>query len=445
MRFDINAAFPKKLGFLIFKNAAYKVAHGGRGAAKSWGFARALLLRGMKKKERILCVREVQNSIAESVHKLLSEQIEKMGLQEFYTVKKTTIVGANGTEFIFSGIHRNIRKVKSKEGITICWAEEADSISKAAWDILIPTIREEGSELWISFNPNLASDDTFKRFVLDPPKDSIVVQMNWRDNPWFTDKMNDDRVEMKRKDPDGYLNVWEGKCRHAVEGAIFANELRDATLGKNGVSRIMRVPYNPTVPVHTFWDLGWSDMVAIWLAQKVGFEYHVIGYMEDAQKTVAHFVKELDKLDYVYGTYHLPHDGNNKLLAANGASVKKLLQAAKPSGTIRVLPNVSLTSQINYARTVFPLCYFDEKNCEQGLERLRRYKYDIDEETRQRKKLPTHDDNSHGASAFMGFAISIKHVDKKKRPEEKQEQGSSAHPEFGEFVPGNTPSLAWMG
>lgn len=448
MRFDVKAAFPEKLGFLIFKKAPYKVAHGGRGAAKSWGFARALLILGMQEKHRILCVREIQNSIADSVHKLLSEQIDKMKLRTadgkpFYTVQKTSIVGANGTEFIFSGIKNNTRNVKSKEGITICWAEEADSISKVAWDILIPTIREEGSELWISFNPRLASDETYKRFVLSPPDGAIVVQMNWRDNFWFTDKMNGDRLDMKRKDPDGYLNVWEGKCRHAVEGAIFAKEIRDATMGKNGISRITRVPYNPTVPVHTFWDLGWSDMVAIWLAQKVGFEYHLIGYLEAAQTEVGWFLKELDKLDYVYGTTYLPHDGSSKLLAANGASVKKLVQDLRPGRQVRVLPNVTLGSQINYARTVFPLCYFDEKACEQGIERLRKYKYEVDEETGQRRRLPTHDDNSHGASAFMGFAISIKHIDKKKRPQEEVPKDDLTS-EFGPFVQQGNAGLEWM-
>lgn len=440
MRFDVSAAFPEKLGFLIFQKAPYKIAHGGRGAAKSWGFARALLLIGMQEKHRILCVREVQNSIAESVHKLLSEQIELMGLTEFYEVKKTSIVGLNGTEFIFSGIHRNTRNVKSKEGITICWAEEADSISKEAWDILIPTIREEGSELWISFNPRLASDETYKRFVLSPPKDAIVVEINWRDNPWFSEKQNQDRLDMKRKDPDGYLNIWEGKCRHAIEGAVFAAQIRDATLKR----RIRHVPYDPSAPVHSFWDIGWRDMVAIWLAQKVGFEYRLIGYLEDSQKEAGYFLKEIDKFEYVNGIIHLPHDGENKQFAANGGSVKKLIQGLRPSQRVKTLPKVSLASQINYARTIFPMCYFDEQACEQGLERLRRYKYDVDEETGQRDRVPLHDENSHGASAFMGFAISIKHVDKKRRQEEKPDKDDPSHPQFGQFVPQEDAGLAWM-
>jgi len=434
---DVTAPFPRKLG-ILFEPKRYKIIHGGRGGGKSWGIARALLLLGMRKKLNVLCAREVQDSIKKSVHKLLVTQINKLGLAQFYTVFDDKIAGSNGTEFTFSGIHRNVDNVRSTEDIDIVWVEEAKSVTKNSWDVLIPTIRKPGSEIWISFNPELASDETYKRFVLNPPENAFVVQMSWRDNPWFTKENNDDRLQSKRDDPDGYLNIWEGYCRHAIEGAIFAKELRDATLRK----RILHVPYDPTMPVHTFWDIGWSDLVAIWSAQKIGFEYHVIGYMEDSQKTVAWFLSELDKKGYVYGVHHLPHDGKSGHLAANGGSVRKLVKDA--GRTTRVLPRLSTTAQINYARTVFPLCYFDETECAVGLERLRRYKFEIDEESGERDRVPLHDINSHGASAFMGFAVSIKHVDKKDKPEDKPDRTGMAHSEFGDFVPAEGVHLGWM-
>ena len=174
----INAQFPTKTKFL-FKPCRYKVLFGGRGSGKSWAMARALLLLATQKTLRVLCVREVQNSIAESVHKLLSQQIEILGLQQFFEIQNTTIFSRiNGSEFIFEGIKHNVTKIKSMEGIDICWAEEAEAISDMSWDVLIPTIRKSGSEIWISFNPKFEDDPTYQRFVFNPPTNSAVVKMN---------------------------------------------------------------------------------------------------------------------------------------------------------------------------------------------------------------------------------------------------------------------------
>jgi phage terminase large subunit len=438
----INAEFPKKLGFL-FSPAPYKIAYGGRGGAKSWGFARALLLLGLKNKLRILCAREVQNSIADSVHKILSDQIILLGLSEAYRVLDQSIIcRVTGTEFIFKGLQgtrNNVRQVKSTEGVDIIWVEEADAITKHSWDVVIPTIRKAQSEIWITFNPQLASDDTYRRFILHPPPGAVVVEMSWRDNPWFSAESNEKRLHMQATDPDGYLNVWEGKTRVALQGAIFANELRDAT----AANRITRVPHDPTLPVHTFWDLGWSDLTAIWMTQKVGFEYHLINYMEENQKDAPWFIREMDKLGYTFGTHYLPHDGDHKTQAAKGMSIKK--QITTMGRKVYVLPRLSDATQISYTRQVFPLCWFDENKCAQGIERLRRYKYEIDEDTNERDRLPAHDVNSHGSKAFMGMAISIKHLDvKKKRPEDKPDRSELGHPELGPFVHSNEMGLGWL-
>jgi phage terminase large subunit len=444
---DVRAQFPHKLEFL-FQAAPYKVAYGGRGAAKSWGFARALLLIGARKKVRILCAREKQNSIAESVLELLSNQIPLLGLSDAYEVTSDGIYGHLGTEFMFRGLQgnkQNVRNVKSTEGLDVIWVEEADQISKHSWDTVIPTLRKPGAELWLTFNPNLASDETYKRFVLHPPPNAIVVEMSWRDNPWFSSRNENDRAHMEQTDPDTYLNVWEGKCRAALEGAVFAKELRQATID----GRICRVRYDPRSQVHTFWDLGWHDQTAIWCVQKVGHEYHLIDYLEDNQTDVAEFIRRLDEKRYTYGFHHLPHDGAAKQQAAKGISIARQVRDMKRR--VRILPRLAPATQISYARQLFRLCVIDEERCADGLERLRRFTYKIDDDTGQRDRLPLHDINSHGASAFMGFAVSVKHIDKKPKRTDDDEDAEAEtvrnkleHPEFGPFVHEGSMNQGWM-
>jgi phage terminase large subunit len=151
---QVDAQFPRKLS-LLFRPSRYKVLHGGRGSGKSWGVARALLILAAQKPMRILCTREVQNSILESVHKLLSDQVETLGLSHFYEIQKTTIKGSNGSQFIFEGLRHNINSIKSMEGVDVCWVEEAEKVTDDSWRILIPTIRAPGSEIWVTFNPHL--------------------------------------------------------------------------------------------------------------------------------------------------------------------------------------------------------------------------------------------------------------------------------------------------
>lgn len=205
----------------LFSKARYKVFYGGRGGAKSWAFAKALLLLGLQSKMRILCAREYQSSISDSVHKLLAEQIEAMGLTTAYQVQNTRIVARNGTEFIFKGLHHNILEIKSTEGVDICWVEEAQSVSEDSWQILIPTVRKKDSEIWISFNPLEKSDPTFQRFILNTPPRSIVRKVSWQDNPWFPRVLKDEMEYMRRVDPLGYAHVWEGEIRAISEALVF--------------------------------------------------------------------------------------------------------------------------------------------------------------------------------------------------------------------------------
>src|SRR5574337_1147207 len=242
-----RAEFPEKLKFL-FEPARYKVLFGGRGGAKSWGVARALLIQAAASPLRILCAREFQNSIAESVHHLLQSQIAAIGLSSFYEIQAGLIRGTNGSEFVFAGLRNNVTKIKSFEGVDRVWVEEAQTVSKSSWEVLIPTIRKEGSEIWLTFNPELETDETYQRFVVNPPAGARVVKINWDDNPWFPETLRREKDDLKMRDPDAYQNVWEGNCRVTLDGAIYARELRLA----QEEGRIRSVPYDAAKPVHTF-------------------------------------------------------------------------------------------------------------------------------------------------------------------------------------------------
>lgn len=220
-----QAQFPAKFNFL-FRPARYKVAHGGRGGAKSWAFARALLIKGAQAPVRVLCARELQVSIADSVYKLLKEQIEELGLQAYYEVQKSGIYGSNGTEFIFAGIRSNVTKIKSMEGVDVAWVEEAQSISAASWDVLIPTIRKPGSEIWVSFNPDLDRDPTYKRFVLNPPPGAVVVEVSWADNPWLPEPLRIEKDYLYRTDPEAAAHVWGGKTRRNSNAQVLRGRYR---------------------------------------------------------------------------------------------------------------------------------------------------------------------------------------------------------------------------
>jgi phage terminase large subunit len=207
---------------ILFQPSRYKGLYGGRGSAKSHSVATYLLLEGMKRPHRILCTREYQNSISESVLKLLENKINHLGLGSFYTVNQSTIVGKNGTEFIFAyGLRRNIESIKSIEGITIVWIEEAQTVSDDSWEVLIPTIREPGSEIICTWNPKDEDDPTHRRLVINPPPDCVTVKMTWRDNPYFPEVLDKERLHCLETDPEAYANIWEGECRKQSQAIIF--------------------------------------------------------------------------------------------------------------------------------------------------------------------------------------------------------------------------------
>lgn len=193
--------------------ARYKVYHGGRGSAKSWTFADLLVARAYQKPTRILCTREYQNSIEDSVYKLLSDTIERHEIPHFFHKTRSSIEGLNGSEILFEGLHRNTNSIRSLEGIDICWVEEARIVSEESWQVLIPTIRKDESEIWASFNAESEDDPVYRRFVANPPRGAIVRKVTFRDNPWFPKVLRAEMEHDMAADPDLYAHIWEGEPR----------------------------------------------------------------------------------------------------------------------------------------------------------------------------------------------------------------------------------------
>lgn len=219
-RREIPLDVPVKL-LPILQPRRFKVMHGGRGGAKSHTIAQVLLAMGHRRKLRILCGREIQKTLKDSSRQLLADYIERMGLSDFYDVQADIIIGRNGTTFTFTGLQSHTaHSIKSYEGVDIAWIEEAQAVSIESWNILIPTIRKPGSECWLSMNPDQEEDYAYDRFIKHVDPDAWVVQVNWRDNPWFGDIMETERRKLKALNDDLYQHVWEGKCR-SLAGLLF--------------------------------------------------------------------------------------------------------------------------------------------------------------------------------------------------------------------------------
>ena len=394
---------PAKLLPLLQTPSRYKVVHGGRGSAKSWTVARLLVLLAASKPLRILCARETQKSIQESVHRLLKDQIELLGLQSQFEVQETRILGKNGSDFAFAGIRQQgITNLKSFEGTDIVWVEEAQVVSKKSWDVLIPTIRKPGSEIWITFNPELDTDETYERFVLSPPDNALVIACNWSDNPWFPQELETERLQWKRRDPVGYETVWEGKCRPAVEGAIYANEI-DQLLRDN---RLRNVPYDPMLKVHTVWDLGWNDSMSIILAQRSASEMRIIGYIEDSHRTLDSYVAQLKDMRLTWGSDYIPHDGRTKDFKS-GKSTEEILRALGRDPV--VLSRDDVEEGIRLARMLFPRCYIDQDKAKPLVNALKRYRRQVNQTTNE-PGAPLHDENSHAADCFRYLAMAAEQM-----------------------------------
>jgi phage terminase large subunit len=264
----------------------YRVYYGGRGSAKSWQFARALLAHALAHPVRVLCAREYQASMRDSVHRVLADQIDRLGLGAAFEVQETVIKACNGSEFLFKGLRRDIAQIKSTEGVDVCWVEEAEAVSDASWRTLIPTIRQPNSEIWVSFNPALASDPTYQRFVATKPDRAIVRHVTYADNPWFPDVLRAEAESLRRADPEAYAHVWGGEPWARSDTQVLA--------GKVTVQEFDPVPGDAWG--HPLFGADWgfardpSVLVRCWIRDgRLWIDYEAGGVQLDMDDTAAAF------------------------------------------------------------------------------------------------------------------------------------------------------------
>jgi phage terminase large subunit len=404
----------------------YKVLYGGRAAARSWTIARKLLLRGTQRPEFILCTRELQKTIKQSVHRLLKKQIQMLGLNAFYTVTDTSIKGINGTEFMFLGTKANPEEIRSTEGITICWIEEGHSLTESSWDIIDPTVREEGSEIWISFNTRFKYDHIYKTFVVDKSmNNALVIKTSSEDNPYLSTVLKDQREALKEADYEKYLHVWEGELKQLAEGAIFGKQITEVK--RSG--RLTFVPVQKNCEVDTYFDLGKNDETAIWFIQSIGLEYRLIDYFQGRLEEIDYYTRFIKNVGYNYGYHYLPHDADHDRLGMT-RNIREQFEDGGVSPTI-IVPRIPVkTTAIQLAREIFTNCWFhlgndgdrpasecegyieldDEsmntraKRMEKGLEVLSNYQYKYRDSDDVYQANPLHNRASNGADAFQCFA-----------------------------------------
>jgi len=405
---SIKIQIPKAFECLN-KPKRYKVLYGGRGGAKSHNVARYLLIEGMKKPMRFLCSRELQGSISDSVHKLLSDIINDHDLNFFYDVQKAVIKGKNGTEFIFKGLKHNATEIKSTEGVDKVWVEEAEKVSQGSWEILIPTIRKEESEIIITFNPKHPTDPTYVNFVANADNDMLVKKVSWQDNPFFPETLNQERLRLQKTDPMAYSHVWDGEFDQRHFGGIYATYVDQARAD----NRICPAPYKDGIPVITAWDLGKSDATVIWFAQVVGFQVRIIDYYANNQQDLAHYAKVIRERGYEYDTHYLPHDAGHERLGMGGSISQQLRSLGVPNQVIKI---GSVAGRIELGRDLLKTCYFDEVKCRDGLHALTNYQYEWDDNKGKFKDKPLHDWASDPADGFGYLAQALDRKDKSKVP-----------------------------
>ena len=379
--------------------ARYKGAHGGRGSGKSHFFAEllveeALLHPGL----RAVCIREVQKSLKESAKRLVEDKIQSMGLGRQFEVLRDEIRTPGGGVIIFQGMQdHTAESIKSLEGFDRAWIEEAQTLSDRSLTLLRPTIRKEGSEIWASWNPTRKADAIDRFLRQNTPPGAVVVEINWKDNPFFPAVLEAERRLDLDKYPDKYEHVWEGGYATAIEGAYFAKYLVEAK------DRITFVPKDPLMAVRAFWDIGGSgakaDATAIWIAQFVGREIRVLDYYEAQGQPLGAHVQWLRESGYDKVECVLPHDGaqNDKVYSVSYES------ALREAGfSVKVIPNQGAGAakmRVEVARRLFPRIWFNKATTEPGRDALGWYHEKRDED-RGIGLGPNHDWSSHAADAF---------------------------------------------
>jgi phage terminase large subunit len=378
----------------------YKGAHGGRGSGKSHFFAEQLVLRCLAKPTRAVCIREIQLSIKDSVRQTVIDKIEKFGLGGYFEVLDHEIRAPNGSLIIFRGMQSyNAETIKSLEGYDIAWVEEGQTLSEYSWKMLRPTIRKDGSEIWVSWNPRLRTDAVDMFFRKNPHPESICVQANWRDNPWFPEVLVKDMRQDKLVDVEDAEHVWEG-AYGMDQGAILARWVDRA----EKAGRLNACQYDSgALPVEITSDIGFRDTSSWWVWQRKLFGYSLIAYQGDsgmdAEEWIEYWKEELDRRRWPLGKIWLPHDAKVKTFQSKYSAIEQFLTAFGV-GKCDIVPISSKADRINAARTVIQKCEFNAVECEKGLDGLRAWVFEYNEDTKAFSREPAHNWASHPSDAY---------------------------------------------
>lgn len=408
-----NAEIPDKLKPVFEGEARYRGAWGGRGSGKTRTFAKMSAVKGdiyatQGTQGVILCAREFQNSLEDSSF----AEVKAAIMSDPYLATRWEI-GATfirhvtrKVEYVFRGLRHNRESLKGLARILIAWPDEAEQITEESWQILIPTVRESGSEIWITWNRASERSATNQRFIENATPDMKIVRLNWSDNPWFPDVLNEERLRDQEARPDDYGHVWEGEYKVAFKGSYYASLLTHAEVSIP--KRITTVPRDPLMTVRAYWDIGGTgqkaDATAVWIAQFVGQNIHVIDHYEAVGQPLSTHVAWLRKNGYEDALCILPHDG------ANHEKIYKVTyeSALREAGfQVRTIPNQGAGAallRVEATRRIFPRIWFNEATTASGRAALRAYREKWSEE-RDVGLGPLHDWASNSADAFGLMSI----------------------------------------
>lgn len=407
---------PEKINEIFQGEARYRCAYGGRGSGKTQSFATALIVKAydlaycQNKTGSILCAREIMRSLKDSSISELKFAIERLGLQEYFLTGDQSIKTANQKiVFVFQGLRHNIESIKSMSNVHVCWIDEAESISEQSWINLIPTIRAEDSEIWVTWNPKYENSATDNRFIKNAAafKKLKIVKVNYYDNPWFPQVLEDERKNDEASNRSDYAHIWLGDYITDIKGAYFLNEMSKA----KEEGRITHVPRDEIKPVYAFFDIGGTgrraDATSIWIAQFIDKEIRLIDYYEVCSQPLSSHINWLIHRKYENARIVLPHDGVTHDRVYNVSFETEFIRAGFKVEVVKNQGAGAAVGRIQAARKWFSRCWFDVTRTATGLKALEWYHEKWDE--RRNTGLGVdHDWSSHAADAFGLMAIYYK-------------------------------------
>jgi len=386
--------------------ARYLGAHGGRGGGKSHFFAELLVERCLLERGLLaVCIREIQRTLAQSSKRLIESKIVSMGVGSSFRVLNDRIEAPGGGLIIFQGMQdANAESIKSLEGFNVAWIEEAQSLSHRSLALLRPTIRAEGSQIWASWNPRRKSDAIDEFLRGQKPDNAIVVKASWRDNPWHSATLEEERQLDRERYADRYLHIWEGDYATAFAGAYYAQGLAQA----KAEDRIGIVTADPLARMRLFVDIGGAgakaDAMAVWVTQFVGDRILVLDYLETQGQTLGYVVAELRSRGYQSAEVYLPHDGINTSVVTGKTLADHWRDAEFSVTVIKNQGPGAAAMRIEAVRRLFSKIWFNEATTEAGRDALGYY-HERRDERRDVQLGPEHDWSSHAADAFGLMAV----------------------------------------